>query len=57
MTTKQIRDRLELLLLPDELLDAVDNGTLTQSAARTLVRFRKLGDVDQPFEQRCNVED
>lgn len=32
VTTKQIRDRLELLLLPSELLKAVDNGTLTKSA-------------------------
>ena len=43
VTVKQIQRRLELLLLPDELLNAVDNGTLTQSAARTLVRFRQLG--------------
>lgn len=51
VTTKQIRNRLELLLLPSELLKAVDNGTLTKSAARVLVRFRKLGDVDQMHEQ------
>lgn len=51
VTKRQIEHRLELLLLPSSLLNAVDNGTLTKSAARVLVRFRQLGDVDQMHEE------
>lgn len=51
VTTRQIRSRLELLLLPNDLLEAVDNGTLKKSVARVLVKFRKLGDVEQMHQE------
>ena len=43
-----IENRTALLLLPNDLLQSIENGDLTSSNALPLVKFRHLGDVEQP---------
>lgn len=51
VTPKQVQDRLELLLLPNSIQQAIDNETVTQSSVRPLVKFRKLGNVEQMHQE------